>query len=73
MNPFAWVKEKLGAGLREKPTQKELEAGKLHAQREGTANVFEAVHVPTKKALTRATTPLKPKPTSVRLQRFPFE
>lgn len=64
MNPFAWVKEKLGAGLREKPTQKELEAGKLQAQREGTANVFEAVPVPTKKALKRVTTPLKPKPTS---------
>jgi large subunit ribosomal protein L22 len=73
MNPFAWVKEKLGAGLREKPTQKEQEAGKLQAQREGTGNVFEAVPVPTKKALKRATTPLKPKPTSVRLLRFLFE
>ncbi|KDR83749.1 hypothetical protein GALMADRAFT_236103 [Galerina marginata CBS 339.88] len=41
--PLDWVKDKLGPGVKETPSVKEVQAAKEQAKKKGTANLFEDV------------------------------
>jgi hypothetical protein len=72
-NPLDWVREKVAPTVREAQTDKEVEAAKEQAKKEGVASVFETTPPSTiskeekaLKAKAKGKGPLKPKPDSVR-------
>lgn len=80
-NPIDWVREKVAPTVKEAQTDKEVEAAKERAKKDGVASVFETTPTAPKspeekelraKAKAKGKGTLKPKPDSVRSRGIPI-